>query len=198
MAILVTYPSKMTFVHLKKNAGTSVTKWLFKNTTCNKLGAKHCSFQRLEQNTNRDIMGFTFCIIRNPFARVVSSYNYHIKQIEDRIEKYKKGATRKESYKAAWAARDTYKISFEEWLDTDPSILSDIQAEKINRIDCILRLENINEDFKIIQEKLNCFDPLPNNNVTIHDHYKTFYNQTTRKIVEDRCSLDFKTYGYNF
>ena len=198
MAIITDTPETITFVHLKKNGGTSMSRWLIDNCNGRKLGAKHCSYVNLLKKHPKDTLGFCFAIVRNPFARVVSSYCYQQRTFEERIRKYEAGKTQKSSNREAYEMKDSYKQTFDEWLKTNPRILSDIQSERIKDIDCVLKLENLDVDFKIIQDKFRCYEPLKKINVTKHDSYADYYTKETKIIVQNALGSDLEEYGYTF
>jgi len=73
------------------------------------------------------------------------------------------------------------------------------QKYYLKGVDCILRLENIQEDFTIIQNQVNCFEPLIHLNKSEHDNYKKYYsNKMSKKLVNDYFAEDIETYQYVF
>jgi hypothetical protein len=70
------------------------------------------------------------------------------------------------------------------------------QDEKTETVDFILKSENLEKDFKVIQEyfcsdeKLLLSKKLPG--------YKKFYNDTTRSIVAEVFKEDIERFGYKF
>ena len=66
-------------------------------------------------------------------------------------------------------------------------------------IDYIIKLENINEEIKVIAEKFNINKDLPVINVSSRTHgYKDYYNDNTKQIVQTKFEKDINTFGYKF
>ena len=66
-------------------------------------------------------------------------------------------------------------------------------------IDYIIKLENINEEIKVIAKKFNINKDLPVINASSRNkNYQEYYNDNTRKIVQTKFEKDINTFGYNF
>jgi hypothetical protein len=67
-------------------------------------------------------------------------------------------------------------------------------------VDQIFKLENINSDIEIINEKLGTNIPsLSKANVNRKDNaYRKYYNKTTRKLMEKVYGDDIEKLGYSF
>ncbi len=39
---------------------------------------------------------------------------------------------------------------------------------------------------------------LPKKNVTVHDHYSTYYTDNARALIEQRLGADLERFGYRF
>jgi len=62
-----------------------------------------------------------------------------------------------------------------------------------------MKLENINEDFVKIQEKLNCYTPLPVRNKTkSRIQYQEYYTSELIDTVYKMYKKDINTYKYQF
>jgi hypothetical protein len=62
----------------------------------------------------------------------------------------------------------------------------------------LLRFENLEKDFKIIQDICQCYQPLGMINKTNHAHYRTYYNEETRQVVAEIFKEDIEAFGYEF
>lgn len=60
-------------------------------------------------------------------------------------------------------------------------------------LDIIIKLEEIDNNFKKIQELFNCYETLPVTNTTVST---VTYNSDSKNIVRDIFSRDFKAFGY--
>ena len=64
--------NNLTFVHIPKSAGSSVVEWLSRNFEYERIGG-HPNLSMIKKSWN---VGRSFAIVRNPWARMVSSYFY--------------------------------------------------------------------------------------------------------------------------
>jgi len=67
-----------------------------------------------------------------------------------------------------------------------------------NGVKYLLRFENLNEDFKVIQDLTGCRAPLEVIRKTVHDDYKTYYTTETRDIIGERFKEDILEFNYAF
>ena len=188
---------KCIFVHIPKNAGLSVSYTLFGNT-----GGSHRKirdYQKLfSHNTFRRYYKFTF--VRNPWDRVVSTY-FFLKA---------GGLTEKDK---AWAEINLYHFqNFNDfvrgWLNEEninnslhfqrQHIFLEGENGKI-AVDFIGRFENIEEDFKIITNKLKIKRTLTKTNDSIRKlNYRDYYNEETKAIVDNVYHRDIILFNYKF
>jgi len=183
MTVLIEKPHS-TFIHIPKTAGVSVSNWLVKHiSNARQLGhksiymGKHADMDFL-QKTHGDL-GTTFVIVRNPWDRMVSGYHYIRRTTDIKIDfasfikkRWAKGygCVRKEQYK----------------------FIND-------NIDHILRLENLDKDFKIIQDFYNIHEPLGSpQNTSVHSHYTDYYTQELIDIVAHEYKKDVELFNYDY
>ena len=66
-------------------------------------------------------------------------------------------------------------------------------------VDFVGKIENIEEDFKIICKKLNIDDvKLLHKNKSNHKKYHSHYNDRTRKMIEEAYKEDIKIFNYKY
>lgn len=169
------------FIHIPKNGGTSVVNWLKDNKLDfvrghlpKGIGIHRKAVSWEDEKTEK------FCIIRNPYTRIVSYYNYLTK-----IEKWsfnfadfvKNKITRiKTKIPDAWDLQIN-------WMYTSNKLL-------INKI---IRHETMDIE---LQEYFNCYNPLPKLNISTIDNYDSYYTKDLKQIVFDHFKKNFELLGY--
>jgi len=213
MSLVISKKNKLIFFHIPKNAGTSVSSLLLKNESfyypwviLSKILRKfkrtdnfffdnfqrkiylftsHETVRTIERKISSEIYDnfFKFAVVRNPYSRFVSRYNY-----------MKSTNTLKE-------------LSFPEFLKkhVELSLIADQQYRfLLNKngkigVNKIIKFENINEEMtefsKANNLKLSKFKKL---NISTTENYKDYYDTDTKKIVEDFCKEDLEFFNYSF
>lgn len=149
----------ITFFHMPKNAGSSIEKWLETNLDADVYleDLRHASPDSLRPMF--DNFGWSFCCVRNPWDRMVSWYNF-------------------------FRGQGKIHTCFEDWMDAsfDPAqhtakYIKPINTQMgfVNEVDYVVRYENLIEDFKVVQEKTNCFEPLGHYNKSNRTKYLDYY-----------------------
>jgi len=189
------YPEhNLVFIHIPKNAGTSVKLWSHAHSpTSINILEKHEHFGRtynqlvLSSYNVKDLK--SFIIIRNPWDRMVSCWAFYLKRgmielnttFEDFVKRKAKLKPGVGEHHRGWGAVETQQYRF--------NMIPDI----------VLRFENLTEDFKIIQDILGCHVPLEKSNISSHIRYREYYHkQLLIDIVADHFVIDIQRYGYTF
>ena len=210
MATIIFNP-KITFIHIPKCAGNSVTAWMKKNFNAKITKKKqHATVDQVIAGKSHTLgpiedLGFKFCIVRNPFDYLVSFYEFRRRLCIQRIDMLSKNPRliNLESKKFNLQGnKDALKrlndIGFEGWLHKHHIRPMHHWAKDC---DLVLKLENITEDFKIIQDMLNCYEPLPHNNSggIRHPDYRKYYTkQQSIDFVEKNYVKDINYFNYSF
>jgi hypothetical protein len=123
----------------------------------------------------------TFAVVRNPWDRIVSLWAFwnKIKKTYVPFDTFVRNL-------------NNYKFAEESWFTFD-------QPQKAwipNGVTYLLKFETLEEDFKVIQEKLGCHEPLPRLNTSEHDDYHTYYTPETWDIVANVFKDDIEEFGY--
>jgi len=166
--------NKTLFVHIPKTAGGSIKQWLWDNSI-NFNSDSELLHKSLEETVTfyqkKNISfkyNFSFACIRNTYDRMISVYEWIKYKRNKRVQKIigRNRVPNREDVLVLEAA-DKGIVYFFEYLKNNPvddySLRS--QVEWIKDVDFVLKNENLAQDFKIIQEKLNCYSPL---NYQIH------------------------------
>jgi hypothetical protein len=184
------FDGSYTFTHIPKCGGNSVKKILGDSkwphfTTCKIKGIVGD-----EEFSN----AFNFTVVRNPWDRLVSWYFYNKEH---------------EPYKS---------ISFKDWIikgcphhlhnddhlkqfpDNPVSQIDWITNKKGDiMVDYIIKLETINDDFKVVSDKIGLnLSEFPNLNKSEHKNYKEYYDKETITLVSEMFKKEIEILNYTF
>jgi len=195
------------FVHIPKNAGTSVERYLSDPRVVGDpslntfLGGDHTHYTlaELKSELSEDIFNnyFKFTIVRNPWDRMVSLYEYCVS-----------GGRNNE----LWVGCDfrTFCRKFKAnslLVHTQHSFKGEIysahllkQHEFISKdIDFVLRYENLSGDFKRVAARLKLEVPfLPKTNNSVRRPYREYYDDVLKDLVRDIFIEDIRVFSYTF
>ena len=172
----------ITFFHLPKNAGSSIATWLVNN-----VGGEEY-FDELRHAHPHKLLpmfgdfGWSFCCVRNSWDRTVSWYTF-------------------------FKGQGKINISFNEYMDriidgdfTAKYIVQPSQQKAYSdQVDYIIKYENLVEDFKVVQEKTNCYVPLGHINNSPRSNYLDYF--TKQKHIDwiaETYKDDINEYGFTF
>lgn len=179
MTLQILDPSAV-FIHIPKNAGTSIKHWMRDNFETCRLAGKHAPYMRLIRKGYTDL-GFSFCVVRNPWDRCVSSYHYQ------KSKEMKRGMTE--------------FPTFDAWMNQINSYGHYIfapQHRKTAGVEYIMKYENLIDDFVHVQEKLKCYQPLNTINFSKHGKYTEYYTKNLIDMVYQNCKQDIKQFNYEY
>ena len=204
--MIVSHRHRLVFTHIPKNAGTSIRTWLARHVPdCHDVpnATKHMTphhVPELAEHTH-------FAVVRNPYDRLLSQYNFHVERYADYIRPKSK-LTRKEQYHEKYAE---LKKGFANWLE-HPYPIADRQAKWYDYRWCpqavwctqttqVLKFETLAEDFQWVQERVGVSEPLETlNPTTANTDHTTSANRVMladyRKLIQSHLMVDFKRFGY--
>ena len=175
----------ITFFHATKNAGSSIEVWLEDNVDGDVYDGdlRHAAPKDLDSLF--DDFGWSFCCIRNPWDRVVSWYLYfkRHKFLDCNFGEYLKQACDPNLYGLKYARFPEHQMFF------------------ITRVDYCIKYENLIEDFKVVQKKVNCFEPLGimNTSPNKKGKYLDYYTKDEYiNMVGDYFKIDLDVTNYSF
>ena len=198
---------KLIFCHIAKNAGITT------HMIMEKLGElefcdKHYSLLQLKELINNDELFddcLKFCIIRNPWDRMVSTYFFRknnkekcfgpVKQWDldfNNWIKYIYSNEYKQLNLKHQGTLDNIKYHFGSSLRWVIDENNNILADKI------IMLENLDK------ELINIFSPygysksITKNNSTNHKNYREYYNEESIKLVRENFKEDIEYFKYVF
>lgn len=197
MSIIITGEYNITYLHIPKTAGTSMTEWLMASKGDSE-SVTWDTHPKLSEIRERRPSNFSFTIVRNPWDRMVSSYHY-MKNIS-----LQEGSS---WLKLNNISEDNFP-TFDFWVKHITEFLSPdtywfgphtSQAEWIDcNVDLILRYENLQTDIMSLQQAMRSTVPLPHIYNSRRTNYKDYYTDETRKIVEKLNEDDIDIWKYQY
>lgn len=191
---------ELIFLHIPKNAGTAITD--SPNMEFQLIGHHLPTFYM--SNFNKEWNSFLkFAVVRNPFDRAVSNYEYG-----RMAESYWHSKTGKAQYGEHPDFENLSKMSFKETIKTlhdNKDLLkhqgwglqSDYVYVNDNMVlDKIFKLEDINtnNDFKLIIPNLQ----MKNKSDKEFNSYRDYYDDETKELVSEIYSKDIINFNYEF
>ncbi len=211
------------FVEIPKTAGTSMRARLFRMGCADVNNQKHADVkykyaQHYNMREYRQILGasldsrFKFAFVRNPWERLVSSFTRECTNWRNSSMK-RDWALDPERFQE-WAptalkpGRRAASRRYPHYLSRASRIIAATQSSFLKgaEVDFIGRFENVVEDFGELLNKIDAIHPLPprkywllpKHNVShgADAHYSHYYNDETRKLVEEVYAEDINRFGY--
>jgi len=193
----------VTFVHVPKSAGTSIGVWMKENRNSSYI-VEWYDHPNLETMSLVGPRNFTFSVVRNPWERMISFYHF-LKNIQSAHPNFS-------NKQMQWVINSNNQhldwSTFDKWVDTlDEFIImpgwefkpGDPQTYWIKQgVDLIIRYENLENDFKQVQDIFNNYSPLPKRLVGDHSFYREYYNTETKDKIAKRYEEEIDILGYTF
>ena len=207
--VLISRQRRFIFVHIFKNAGTSITEAL----TPFAAGPRQLQAHRILKHfhvafldpqplpghaTASEIMAwlgeetfdsyFSFAIVRNPWDWQVSLYTYMLQypgHFQHELVKSLGGFDGYLRWRCAPGRFDTQK---------------DFVYSKEGKllVDFIGRFERLESDFRTICDRIGISTSLPRLNVSHTKPYRDFYTEETAELVRRTFEQDIRLFGYTF
>lgn len=211
------------FIHINKCAGTSIRQALrigFGDHQCDREGCCNIDLKGKEWSQQpahetaamaRRRLGnedwekhYTFSMVRNPFDRVVSQYEYRIRTNRHGLRD--RGISFDEFVELLYVARKAPDMQEEKWIAPCYDWLSDIVGTRRQLIvDFIGRFEALEKSWIEICRNVGIVVPLPHRNISKPDlkerpalYYRKFYkSRQTRSVIENHFRRDLETFNYS-
>jgi hypothetical protein len=217
MAVLLTGQHNLAFIHIPKNAGTSIHNWLVAHSKKGEYQVWDDAPTYNEVKSRVGSMPYSFTVVRNPWERAVSGYHYMKSFFENPL--WLGSHTQGEIAKAIPFIRAYFENqpSFATWVKEIPHIetwtakypglpiipdswqnFDQSQSVWAEGVDTVLRYETLDTDFQQIRDIIGSNDPLPVIKKTNHTNYRDYYDSETRLIIASRFFQDIDTYKYTF
>lgn len=193
-------------VHIPKAAGNSI------NRAFGVSWENHKDLARYHAELTPEVFDgyFKFSVVRNPWERLLSDYNYQVRKSRpdaSRLLLIDAEGQRRDF--AAWAAQALGTADA-----CEPELWGGEVSAGIGRfspqvdwislhgriaVDFVARLETIDLDFERIRAATGLNQRrLPRRNARFHLHYSWYYDEVTRARVARHYAADIAEFGYRF
>tara|TARA_R100000008_G_scaffold86751_1_gene81335 strand:+ start:6683 stop:7273 length:591 start_codon:yes stop_codon:yes gene_type:complete len=194
---MISHEHKYIFIEIPKTGTTTICSVLKQHEA--EQPYKHLDLKQYKERYTKEYNSyFKFSFVRNPWDRVVSLYS----RKGDGIQKsmFRRGQ------------QIGHGMSFEQFVDwielsTDTcrkptpkkNMVDFYMVDGSIDIDFVGRLENIQEDFNIVCNKIGIpRQQLPHINKSKHKHYTRYYDDKTKQIIAEKFAKDIEYFGYEF
>ncbi|MGH8547086.1 MAG: sulfotransferase family 2 domain-containing protein [Methylococcales bacterium] len=137
---------------------------------------------------------YKFAFVRNPWDWQVSMYHFILREASHGRHRLVKSMAGFEEY-LEWviATKTPYARGAAKF---QKDMVTDQEGRLI--VDFVGRYENFARDFHQVCKVLDIEASAPQLNSTAHADYRSYYNQKTRKMVEEHFQEDIELFGYSF
>lgn len=207
--MLISEGKKIIFVHIYKNAGTSITRALAPYAMSRarmkliEIAEKYRGpsgklypdefGSHLKAAEIREKIGqqryktyYSFAVVRNPWDWQVSLYRYMLKSVDHRQHETVKAFGSFDAY-IEWRCNKEVRLQKEFVCDETGNII----------VDKLMRYETLSEDFSNFCSQRGIIADLPRLNSSKPTNYRSFYNKRTRSLVEEAFREDFELLNYS-
>lgn len=198
-------PLRLLYIHIPKTGGNSV------NRAFGRGWENHQDLGRYAAELGEPALDryFKFAIVRNPWDRMFSDYNYQLKKSRARESKLALyDGDRRRGFRE-WVRAvlgDPHRYPPETWGgEVSPGIHRwSPQVDWISlggrvAVDHLAHLETLERDFARVWRKAGLpARPLPHRNRRRHFHYSFYYDAETRRRVAEYYARDIDLFGYRF
>lgn len=217
--MLISYSHKFIFFHVTKAAGSSMKEALKQYSTLPEkfkivrppkmLGGKpnpmyemwesslwHAKARDVKKELPEEVYNsfYKFAFVRNPWDWQVSYYHFILKEPTHIRHELVKSMSGFEEY-LDWVIKT--KNPFPKGATKlQKDIITDSEGKII--VDFVGRYETLAKDFESVCKFLKLDAALPHVNSSGNRDYRLFYNEKTKKIVEEKFQEDIELFGYSF
>lgn len=209
------------FVHIQRTGGNSIRKLLNQEDPdlinkialdSTQLRIKHCFASDIRQAIDPDCFNrYTkFCVVRNPFDRMISWYAMFKHQTTEKVPQHQfpdlwqlgeqsgiEIAKHTDSFETFLAMPEEAEHGFfKRFYYNQLDYLTDHEGKLL--VDKVLRFENLEEDFRSLAKAIGIKAPLPHVNQSVREDYRRHYTPETRMEVERRFQRDINYFEYSF
>ena len=176
------------FIHINKCGGSSVEAALGIPVKVHDTALQ----RRRKIGRNRWERAFTFSIVRHPYSRVISQYAYRVRTNQTRLATAGLGLN--EWIRRAYRDRQRPYYDQPRMFAPCKRWLTDESGKLM--VDIVAKLETIDADWPIIEERIGREVALPHHNATPAPGWEAL-DRGARRIIDARFRDDFEAFGYS-
>jgi len=203
MSINISDKYRCIFIHIPRAAGTSIKEAL------ELPGRGHLPWQYYYLVYPEQWGSYLkFTVVRNPYERVVSAYAYarmdksywHDNLGQETPHPDYELLSQKSFSECCEILRDNRELlKHEAWRQQHAWVAKKDNGSYALMVDLVLRHENLENDFRTLCEKLGVQDiQLPHINPSPREEYRSYYNEETKRIIEEAYAADIELFKYEF
>jgi Sulfotransferase family len=200
---MISLQKSFLFVHIPKTAGNSIQSVLRdysedqllalrkQQDGVERFGLRNPRYKIKKHSTlreYRDALGdeqfrnlYKFTCVRNPWDRMVSYYFTPTQNPE------------------TWNQKKFREIISQAVSVADYLRLDDDDPDPFGNVDCIMRFENLTDDFRTVCGQLEISPAtLPQYNRSNREHYSKYYDEELRELVRTQFAVEIERFGYTF
>ena len=201
--MLISHNKKFIFVHIYKTGGTSIRQNLHRFSRAVKDNSipTHSSIIQIKKKHPKEFSSYyKFAFVRNPWDWLVSVYFHILKRPDHKQYEIVKemGFDKYIQWRADGHPCAPTAYPGTELIPEQNQFLCDKDGKVI--VDFVGRFENLVDDFEKICKHVSvpCKLGKLNSSPRTTSKYQDMYNDSARKIVEDRYRKDIEMFGYEF
>ena len=208
MSSRVNVDRKAIFVHVPKNAGTSITKALrqtggYKSPPYESVD--HDFEMRWMDGESRRVMRaigedlwnecFTFAFVRNPWDRLVSGWQFTRQRgkHEQSFAEFVKDLPSLDTSQESDALERAISTHWHAMPQSDHLVVDGVVT-----VDFVGHVETLDEDWRAISARIGSGGAIPRANTSDRGEYRSYFTDDLRAIVDERLHVDATTFGYTF
>jgi chondroitin 4-sulfotransferase 11 len=183
------YLDNFVFIHINKTGGSSVEKAL-------KIPFEHkTALEKIDElGYDNWLKKFTFTVVRNPWDKVVSHYQYRVQTNQTDLGGNSLGF--KDWLRLAYGEKNPLYYDKPKMFMPQSDWISDQEGRIL--VDHVCRFENLSDDFDYVCKKLKKSVKLPHLKASKRGCYRDYYDDAAAEIVAHYFSNDIEQFGYRF
>lgn len=202
--------NRVLFVHVPKTGGSTIDA-MFDNEVPDARRvedrARHAPLGRLLKAEPELADYWIFGFVRNPWARMVSWWSMVNGVFASVAAGDPKAIQKIERFPKAWLPEGEFADDFDAFVLEGTAKIAKVGRPQIHTLssperkaDFIGRIESYDADYNQVRRRLGLpeIEVAPRKNKSKHRDYREYYNETTRRKVEEVYADDIEAFGYEF